>query len=376
MKNSFKFRIYLLLTLLTAIVSPMSSLCDIIHLKSGGKIDGLIISEDSGSVIIDIGFGTTSVDTSEIRTIKRSNNRKKGSIQKKWENKYYYYDRFTPPQFKSFIERIRKLRAIRSRAIKRKRDLKYISLRIDSLEKIMENSQREYAALNIHLKNSSNKSYYERNQLINEAHLHNSSIVKCQQQLKVIHNDKKNGNYHIIKYRDSLDYINLAFNKIKKNSTFKRDKNIHQFITHIEKDLNQLKAEFKSASIDVTFTGGNHIIIPVKINGKRPVNLLLDTGASTITLSKKLSSQLGINWHRGRKINVTLANGEKVTGYALTLHSVSVESFLAKNVKAIILDKPPGPEIDGLLGMSYLDRFMVRIDAVNKKLELKDFVGR
>lgn len=71
---------------------------------------------------------------------------------------------------------------------------------------------------------------------------------------------------------------------------------------------------------------------------------------------------------------MTIANGENITGHSVVLRTVAVENFRAAKVRAIVHETPKG--IDGLLGMTYLHRFIVNIDAVNKKLILRHFTAR
>ena len=355
---------------LIILIAASSAVCDVVHLKTGGKVEGVIVSEKGGMITVDIGFGTTTVDTADIASIERSNTRDQNRLEK---------NRTTPPVLKPFMETMHHLRSLRFKAVKRKRDLDQLNHEIDSIEKIYNYISGDYITLREDLNEATEKGIYARHEqryLVGKAHGYNASILECQQQLEVKKRDKKRRNSALITYLDSLAIVDRTFKTLKKSGPVKTNKNIQSTLADIEKDLKKFNAEFQVAAIDVTFIGGNHIIVPVKINGKSPVALLLDTGASSVVLSRALATRLGISWSRGREIEVTLANGEKTKGNLITLHSVAVEEFRADNVRATVLEKPPGPDIDGLLGMSYLDRFIIHIDAVNKKLVLRNFKGR
>ena len=340
---------------------------DIIHLKSGGKVEGTIISEKGGTIMVDVGFGTTSVDTADIASIERASIRDHDKVEK------------SLTILKPFMEQMHHLRSIRFKAVKRKRDLDIVNHEIDSLEKVLDNISENYITLREDLDEATEKGIYawrEQRYLVGKAHGYNATILECQHLLEEKKQDKKRGNRALITYLDSLEIVNNTFKKLKKSDPIKTNKSIQPTLADIEKDLRKFNTEFQVAAIDVTFINSNHIIVPVKINGKRPVALLLDTGASSVVLSRSLAKRLGINWSRGREIEVTLANGEKTKGNLITLYSVAVEEFRADNVRATVLEKPPAPSIDGLLGMSYLDRFFINIDAVNKKLVIRHFTGR
>ena len=98
------------------------------------------------------------------------------------------------------------------------------------------------------------------------------------------------------------------------------------------------------------------------INGVR-FSVLVDTGASGVTLSKASADQLGLVSHDA--IRTTTANGDGV-GYVTRLDDVQIGGIRAKDVSAVIA---PGYNGDILLGMSFLARMDVRL--VNNTLTIK-----
>lgn len=118
---------------------------------------------------------------------------------------------------------------------------------------------------------------------------------------------------------------------------------------------------------------GNRIVVSALINNKVNASLLLDTGASIVMLSESIAKQLKINTKVAQKdiMDVQVADGRKVKAVYVVLDSLSVQGVEAKNVDAsILLDAEENIE-DGLLGMSFLNKFNFQIDSVNKKLILK-----
>ena len=94
------------------------------------------------------------------------------------------------------------------------------------------------------------------------------------------------------------------------------------------------------------------------INGIR-INVLVDTGATDVSISKKLASKLGIQSNLA--IRTHTANGE-VIAYRARLASVKIGGIEATNVAAIIA---PDLGEDMLLGMSFLGRMDVRLNKGN-----------
>ncbi len=91
-----------------------------------------------------------------------------------------------------------------------------------------------------------------------------------------------------------------------------------------------------------------HYVATGRINGK-PVQFLLDTGATTVSVPAGLAGALGLV--RGRAQLANTANGV-VTTYATRLESVQLGELRVDNVRANINPGMRGNEI--LLGMSFL----------------------
>lgn len=89
------------------------------------------------------------------------------------------------------------------------------------------------------------------------------------------------------------------------------------------------------------------------ING-RTVDMLLDTGASSVALSTNEAKRLGIQyWLTGRKTMVSTASG-LAQAYAVTLDRVQVGSIGVDNVEAMVVEGSSPWTV--LLGMSFLNR--------------------
>ena len=118
----------------------------------------------------------------------------------------------------------------------------------------------------------------------------------------------------------------------------------------------------------IPVTGGN-FLVDVLLNGRVKARLMLDTGASFITLSEDIGQKLGIfNSGMSAEMPFNTAGGEEwmplvalQTVNAGNAQSQLVEASLAKHIK----------DIDGLLGMSFLGDYRFEIDRTNKRLTLK-----
>ena len=119
---------------------------------------------------------------------------------------------------------------------------------------------------------------------------------------------------------------------------------------------------------------GNALFANVVLNKKVKAQLILDTGCTHTQISAKIARKLKIKKNKGEKVLCELANGQKVRGRAVNIKEIKVGKVKAYNVRVIILDREISGESDGLLGMSFLNNFVFKIDAVKGELDRKSVV--
>jgi clan AA aspartic protease (TIGR02281 family) len=106
---------------------------------------------------------------------------------------------------------------------------------------------------------------------------------------------------------------------------------------------------------------GSAILLPARLNGALLGALILDTGATFLTISQAAADRLGVTGSGG-SVHLLTANGE-VTAPLAILDEVDIGGATARHVPAVIHDLPNAPSsIIGLLGLSFLERFRVNLD--------------
>jgi aspartyl protease family protein len=112
---------------------------------------------------------------------------------------------------------------------------------------------------------------------------------------------------------------------------------------------------------------GGHFITSGQINGK-PVQFMVDTGATVVAMGRGEAERLGIDWKTGHR-SVSHTAGGIVQSYGVSLTSVRIGDVEVFGVNAMIL---PADMPFVLLGNSFLGRFSMRRDANVMKLEKRD----
>ena len=124
-------------------------------------------------------------------------------------------------------------------------------------------------------------------------------------------------------------------------------------------------------SIERTDDGG-HLFLATRINGKVDATLLLDTGASVILLSREKAEAAKLDLDSPKRVKVKIADGRTIEAIPVMLETVRIGEAHADNVQAAVLaESLPNANFDGLLGMSFLNRFIFQVDYANKKLILE-----
>ena len=108
------------------------------------------------------------------------------------------------------------------------------------------------------------------------------------------------------------------------------------------------------ARIVLTAASDGHFVTQGMINS-RPVQFLIDTGATTIGIGVSDAERIGLAYKQGQPVQVATANGV-ARGWKIQLASVRLNDVEVQNVEAVIT---PFAMPYVLLGNSYLTRFQM-----------------
>jgi predicted aspartyl protease len=134
--------------------------------------------------------------------------------------------------------------------------------------------------------------------------------------------------------------------------------------------ISSAQAAGKQQVVEVPFDFyKNEIILQVKVNGKGPFNMMLDTGTDPSAVDLTTARDLGLKLHPLGKPG-SGGGAEVNLAYSTELPLVEVSGFTVKDVETVALDLSKmserlGRPLHGVLGHSVLNGRIVQIDYPN-----------
>lgn len=118
---------------------------------------------------------------------------------------------------------------------------------------------------------------------------------------------------------------------------------------------------------------GHLLVVGAKLNGHHhEVRLIVDTGASHTILSRAIARELGIIRDPGAAPVTVRTAGGPVQAELVRVATIQVGEAEVQNVLVGVFDIPDVPiGVDGLLGLTFLDQFLVTLDTVKGELSLR-----
>src|SRR5262245_19709096 len=138
--------------------------------------------------------------------------------------------------------------------------------------------------------------------------------------------------------------------------------------------LTQIEETILSESIPLIGEGRNVARVNVVI-GKHQVEMLVDSGASSITLPYAIADKMGLKPTEGDpRLVMTLADGSQIEGRRKIIPTVRVGKFAVEKVECAVLSEE-AVNAEPLLGMSFLGHFKFQVDSDAKTLTMVKIAG-
>lgn len=137
----------------------------------------------------------------------------------------------------------------------------------------------------------------------------------------------------------------------------------------INRELAKAAGEYQRGAVDLRVENKT-LWIDVRINGKPIRSMILDTGASSVSLPFLFAKDLGIEvTDADPVVQLQMADGKIVDAKQVSLASVQVGEFIINDVQAFVLPESLHAA-PALLGNTFLSNFTYEVDPVRGKLIL------
>jgi len=353
--------------LLALLPSPAGA--DTVFLKNGNKMEGLVVREDGREVELDIGYGTVTLPRGDVRRVVRAPDGKKGEQERR--RRAFDAGRSVPAPARALQRRFQELQARREAALdakSRKADLEAeqerLSSELASLKSRYGPAKEELQAKRGAGPDAYNAAVQGLNDIATSAE---AARIKLERSRKELESSGKD----IQEYLAAFEELKEALAKDDRYSgRTEVPQDEREFYEGLKDMVREMDRDF-SAGEASSEKRGPHVVVKASINGKVRASLLVDTGATIVTLSRRVFEklELGPEAQRG-EAEVTLADGRKLKALVVVLDSVEVGGMRARRVEAAVLPESD-PQADGLLGMSFLKHFSFRLDTERNRLILK-----
>jgi clan AA aspartic protease (TIGR02281 family) len=115
---------------------------------------------------------------------------------------------------------------------------------------------------------------------------------------------------------------------------------------------------------------GDHLVFRAYAGEQGPVRLLLDTGATYVVMNRAAATRLGLPTE-GQSTRLRVGNGELLEGKKIIAPTLRIGGSVAREVAVVVTAQPAAADgLDGVLGMSFLKQFQMRLDPTTGVLEL------
>jgi len=349
------------------------ALADVIRLTNGRSVEGLIAGERETEVVVDLGVGTMTIRRSRIESIERSDDAGARAIRDAWKKKYYLHRKHVPPGVADLARAYRDLEELRRRAAAARRQATQADARERRLRRERQALREQFVELSRRLEKADPKADLEAyNTLVVDRNAVGAGMTVLDADLKEGAARREAWSGRVSAYVDELSLFRSEFDLRREAAQEIPDPDETFFFDRLARNLEGLEAEFTRVAVRVeSHRGGT--VVTAKVNDRATGRFLLDTGAMLVTLNREFADRLKRPTEDRPSIDLVLADGSKATAVQILLDSVGVGEARVSDVPAAILPASAGPGLDGLLGMSFLRHFVVRLDGSSGRLFLSQF---
>ena len=306
---------------------------DVVVLKNGTEMEGLVLRMNADEVVLDMGFGSNNLPRRSVLKVKRSAPEANERLRREHRKKFFDSGRWVPKSRQALFERYQEVGRSRETANDARK-------RRDALTE-------EEARLRAGMGDLDEQAGYEAMRRLHQIQL---LLPAAEGEMQAYFTKFK-------ALEASLPALPPAGNEEER-----------EFQEGLAESVRVMARDFNQDSI-VSRKVGSHLVVQAVLDGRVPAMLMVDTGASHTTISPRVAAMLTPVPGSESDGVTTMADGRPVKVKMFRVATLEVGRSKEEMVAVAVLPSPGGG-CDGLLGMSFLEHFAVQVDASTGKLFL------
>jgi clan AA aspartic protease (TIGR02281 family) len=355
--------------ILLAALAAQDASADTVYLANGNQMKGVVVSRSKTEIVLDIGYGTVTLNAVDVvKVVPGAREADNGDLrQRRFDS-----GEKVPAGAASLAALYREASTRREKAIDTKEQDKTLDdERAAIAARLPESKQRfrEDAANLAELSPNVDARAY--NNAVTELNSTGAGIQTDQMRLEQIEEQRRALAGETHRYLEAWRALEAALKSADARALAWGNADQKAYAAWIKKAAAAMAADFRSDTVP-SETRGDRVIVKVLINGKTTGRFLVDTGASTTVLYRGISERLALGPDAAiGRAKSRVADGRTIDGEIVRLDSLQVGRSRVDGSIAVVVTVDH-PDFDGLLGVSFLGRFVTRVDATNGRLILED----
>lgn len=345
---------------------------DRIVFRNGSVLDGIVESETATKVVFTMGAGAMTFPKSQIRRIERARPEENAAVREQSRRQNFLHPDHVPPGQEALAAALRSLLERRNAAAAEAAAAAEEARAAAAARQAIETLEAEHVAANALLRATSPEADVPAyNALVARVNALGAGLTVKQDELRRQTEAQQKRPRTVASYYAALQRGDalLAGQLAKAPSGTPATR---EFLERAQSRLQGLHAEFRALPVPLA-TGQKSNLASVTVNGRHTGRFIVDTGADVVTLGHAFAAAAGIRTNGMAAVRIRVADGREADARATVLDSVRTGEAEAARVAAVVLPGEIGPGIDGLLGMTFLDRFLVEVDGRSGRLALVRF---
>lgn len=363
------------LVMLALLVLATLSQADVIRLKNGNQIEGVIRSETASVYQLDIGFGTVGIPKAQVASVVHTTEIEHVRWEEGNRSKYILHEKYAPFEQHDLWEALQTLEEQRAGALQAQRRMAGLQQALSREAQELEQLESQDAAATSQLispANPTREAMEQYNRAVSAVNEQRIRIRALQQQAPERQTALQQCRQDSARYTAALFAFADRVKQRKRQGVGTDDpKGVAEFFAAVDARLKAFLGEIKLIQIPYP-TDKRYVSVKARLNDQVEGVFMVDTGATTVSITDELARRLNLP-HGLAEATLTLADGSTRKARTTMLKSVEVEGARIANVIAVTLPTSPGEGLDGLLGMNFLREFNIQLDPVAHVLILTRF---